>query len=606
MELSLLTFSMISDRILRRLDANQLCEIAQKNKLSMLDLMDVELSMYGEKELKAAMDQAGLKCGCIISTVSLYTAPHRAEARFAKALERAKAMGAPYLMVVPGQASELEKCLTTNKTRQQLLDKAVRFFTMAVNKADSCGITVCLEDTPHWYKPLCSAEDCLYLMEHVEGLKLVFDTGNVLIADPHADPLAFYEKLKPYIVRVHLKDVVIGRFKTGEECADHRRIRTVTTGSGVIPIHEIIQRLKADGYTGDLAVEYAAWKQDHGLDHAEALRPYCDYVRRSLEGKKVQAPQARIEGLRIPASRLFFGTAIKPMQTGKQVHPLLDSMFALGINAYDCARGYGLAEKSLGDWIRDRSNRDKIVLLTKCGNVSMGGKVRVNRAVIEKELDKSLKTLGTNYIDIYLLHRDDPNTPVAEIIDCLNEQLRLGKIRIFGASNWSHERIGEANRYAASRGLRGFSVASPNFGLAEQVNDPWGGGCVTISGNANAEARAWYGQNQMPVIAYSSLGRGFFSGRFKSGDWDGARTVLDKAAQKGYLYQVNMDRLKRAEILAEQKKCSVSEIAMRYVFGNRMNMFGIVSTSKQSRMLQNIRAAENPLTEDEVSFLENG
>ena len=106
-------------------------------------------------------------------------------------------------------------------------------------------------------------------------------------------------------------------------------------------------------------------------------------------------------------SRIFFGTAIKPMLMGKNVEALLDAVLASGINAFDCARGYGLAEKSLGKWIRERNNRDRIVLLTKCGNVNMKGEVRVNRKVILSELNKSLKTLGVKEIDIYLLHRDD-------------------------------------------------------------------------------------------------------------------------------------------------------------------------------------------------------
>ena len=75
------------------------------------------------------------------------------------------------------------------------------------------------------------------------------------------------------------------------------------------------------------------------------------------------------------------------------------------------------------------------------------------------------------------------------------------------------------------------------------MRDLWGGGCVTLSGPENAEARRWYREQRMPVIAYSSLARGFFSGRFRSGDYEGARAVLDAFAQKGYLYPENMERL---------------------------------------------------------------
>lgn len=322
-------------------------------------------------------------------------------------------------------------------------------------------------------------------------------------------------------------------------------------------------------------------------------------------GADTAVSYARIDGLDKPVSRIFFGTAIRPMLMGQNAESLLDAVLASGINAFDCARGYGMAEKSLGAWIAARNNRESIVLLTKCGNVDLLGNVRINCQVIEKELKKSLETLRTDYIDIYLLHRDDPKTPMEEIMECLNQAKRQGKIRIFGVSNWTRQRIAEANRYAAEHGLEGFSVSSPNYGLACQVQDPWGGSCVTISGPENQEAREWYAACGMPVIAYSSLGRGFFSGKFKSGDYQVAKKVLDAPSQKGYLCEENMKRLHHAEILAERDGCSVAEIAMRYVFSSKMNVFAVVSTTNPSRLRQNIQASRTALTEEDIRFLEN-
>ena len=326
--------------------------------------------------------------------------------------------------------------------------------------------------------------------------------------------------------------------------------------------------------------------------------------RTAVAGEVKNPPYADIPGIDIPVSRIFFGTAMMPILMGKDAEYLFDTMVSCGINAFDTARGYGMAEKSLGNWVKNRNNRDRIVILSKCGNVGIGGKVCVNREVIEKELAVSLKTLQTDYIDIYLLHRDDPNTPVSEIIDTLNEAKKAGKIKIFGASNWTDARIREANAYAASKGMEGFSVSSPNYGLTITKDDPWGGDCVSIAGPENEEARHWYAEQGMPVIAYSSLGRGFFSGKFKSGDYEGAKKVLDDAAQKGYLCEENMERLKRAEELADKYDTTVSQIAMRYVFASDMNIFAIVSTSKGSRMLENVYAANHPLSKEDVAYLE--
>ena len=310
-------------------------------------------------------------------------------------------------------------------------------------------------------------------------------------------------------------------------------------------------------------------------------------------------------GVALPASRILFGTANGPMLSGEDVSPLLDEMLALGVNAFDTARGCGQAERVLGDWMHARGNRDKLVVLSKCGDLK-NGVVHLDRQVIEQELSESLRQLQTDHIDVYLLHRDDPDTPIAEYIDTLNEAKRAGKIVCFGVSNWTPARIRAANAYAAATGQAGFTVSSPHYGLAEQVADPWGGGCVTVSGNSRTADRAWYAGNRMPVVAYSSLSRGFFSGRFRAGDWAAARNLLDAPARKGYLSEGNMARLARAEDLAERDGCTVAEIAIRYLFASEMNLFAVLSTGSVARMRQNIAASLRPLPPEDVRYLEYG
>lgn len=195
-------------------------------------------------------------------------------------------------------------------------------------------------------------------------------------------------------------------------------------------------------------------------------------------------------GLTKTASRIFFGTANPPVSDDEETaYDLLDSVLASGVNAFDCARSYGRAEEMLGKWIESRKCREKVIILSKCGDVK-AGKVSVNRHVIIEQLNQSLESLRAD--------------------------LEEGKIKIFVVSNWTHQRIEKANNYAESKGLAGFQVSSPNYGLALQVHDLWGGGCVSISGDK--AACSWYAENQMPVIAYSSLGRGLFSGKFSAED----------------------------------------------------------------------------------------
>ncbi len=303
-------------------------------------------------------------------------------------------------------------------------------------------------------------------------------------------------------------------------------------------------------------------------------------------------------------SRIFYGTAMMPFLAGENGNDLLDSMYELGVTAFDIARGYGGAESSVGKWVEERGLREKVVLLSKCAHPDGQGNKRVNEKAIREDFAMSSEALRSDYIDIYLLHRDDPDVPAGEVIEIMNALYVEGKIRAFGGSNWTHQRIEEANAYAKEHNLIPFTVSNPNFGLADQIQDPWGGGCITISGPANKDARLWYKEKQMPIIAYSSLGRGLFSGRVKSDKLDQVTEVLDAVAMKGYGYPENYERLRRCEELAKKKCCTVPQIAMAWIYHQELDTFAVVSTSSEKRMQENIEALHIELTKEECEYLD--
>lgn len=303
-------------------------------------------------------------------------------------------------------------------------------------------------------------------------------------------------------------------------------------------------------------------------------------------------------------SRIFAGTAFPLIQNGKDGTEVFEAALANGINAFDTARNYMHAERSLGNWLEKSGKRDEVVILSKCAHPDIFGRKRVNEKAMRKDLEKLLKELKTDYIDIYLLHRDDPETDVAVPVEVFNAMHSEGKIGAFGGSNWTHTRIEEANEYAYKHNLISFSVSSPNFGLARQAQDPWGGGCVTISGPENEEARAWYEKNQMPVIAYSSLGRGLFSGKMKSTDKDRVQDFLDSPAVKGYACEDNFERLKRCELLAEKYNVTVPQIAMSWIFAQPINTFAAASMSRNERMIKNVEAFNLEISTEEVAYLD--
>lgn len=312
---------------------------------------------------------------------------------------------------------------------------------------------------------------------------------------------------------------------------------------------------------------------------------------------------AKLPYVEKPVSKIMFGTAMSPFTGGGDGSSLLDDIYGLGVNTFDTARVYGRAEESLGKWIESRGIRDQIVILSKCGHPDSKWTKRVNRTEMYGDLKQSLDYLRTDYIDMYILHRDDPDVNVGEIVEIFNEMHERGYIGAFGGSNWIHDRIAQANEYAYKHNLIPFTVSSPNFGVAEQYGDIWGGGCVTISGAGYKDARKWYADHQTAVVAYSSLARGLFSGKIKSSDYGRIRELVDEVSMRAYVSEENFERLRRCEELAKEKEVTVAQIAMSWIYAQNLNAFAVVSTSSAKRMQENIDALDITLTDKEVAYL---
>jgi aryl-alcohol dehydrogenase-like predicted oxidoreductase len=310
---------------------------------------------------------------------------------------------------------------------------------------------------------------------------------------------------------------------------------------------------------------------------------------------------ATIPGVDKRVSRIVLGTMIVNTDRLDESFALLDAAAAHGITTIDTAYVYGggKTELAIGKWFAARGNRDRICLLGK-GAHPADGKSKVNPQGITADLTESLRRFETDHIDVYLLHRDDPSYPVGPIVETLNEHRAAGRIGAFGGSNWRHERIAEANEYAEAHGLVPFAASSPNYGLAEQVDDPWGPGCVSLSGPKEAAARAWYAATGMAIFAYSSIGRGFFSGRIGR---DNYATAADGACRKAYCHEVNFRRLDRARELAAERGVGVAQIALAYVLNAPLNVFALVGAANESEIAANDETSRIVLSPDEMAWL---
>jgi aryl-alcohol dehydrogenase-like predicted oxidoreductase len=285
---------------------------------------------------------------------------------------------------------------------------------------------------------------------------------------------------------------------------------------------------------------------------------------------------------------------------------LLDDILALGGNTFDAAHVYGNGdnERTLGCWVEERGVREQVVIITK-GAHHNRDRQRVTPFDITADLHDSLARLRTGYIDLYLLHRDDPAVPVGPIIEVLNEHLAAGRIHAFGGSNWSHHRIAEANDYAAAHGLTPFAVSSPHFSLAIQVKEPWDN-CITLTGDANAAARAFYQAHNIPLLTWSSLAGGFFSGRFQPDNLESFTAYLDRLCVQSYCYPENFARLERTQTLATQRGVTVAQVAMAYVLAQPLTIFPLVGCANAAEYAANAAAFDVALTAEEIAWLEQG
>ncbi len=155
-----------------------------------------------------------------------------------------------------------------------------------------------------------------------------------------------------------------------------------------------------------------------------------------------------IQGLSKPLPRIIFGT-LPLVNADATSFSLLDSIIEMGCYAFDTAHVYGdgASEQVIGNWMEARDNRSEVIVIDK-GAHPAKGRNRVNPESIKQDLEESLCRLKTDYIDLYLLHRDDPTVPVGPVIEALNDLKDEGNIVLFGASNWTRKRLEEAGEYA--------------------------------------------------------------------------------------------------------------------------------------------------------------
>ena len=269
---------------------------------------------------------------------------------------------------------------------------------------------------------------------------------------------------------------------------------------------------------------------------------------------------------------------------------LFDAFRDLGGNVVDTGREYGNAEPIVGRWLRERRLDHEIVVLTKgAHHDKTTGRKRVNPAEITQDLEESLQALGRESIDVYCLHRDDPDVPVGPILEILTRHRRAGRIRVLGASNWSATRLEEAATYATRHGVDGFACSSPGLSLAAPQEEPWSG-CVTIH---EREARAWVREAPAPGVRVVIAGRRLLR---RCSERRRHARVRERRA--------NRERRRRASALGLRKGATASQVALAWVLHQPFPTYALVGPRSVAELRESAAALDLTLTPAESRWLD--
>lgn len=303
----------------------------------------------------------------------------------------------------------------------------------------------------------------------------------------------------------------------------------------------------------------------------------------------------RLVGIDKPVSELVLGSGWFSLEDKYQYFDLLDEFVAYSGTTIDTGRCYGESENVIGLWMESRGNRDQMLIITK------GGLSKTNPNSLDEEIEKvienditiSLEYLKTDFIDLYFLHRDNSSIPVGRIVECLNTELNRGRIHAWGGSNWEPYRINEANEYADQHGLTGFVAVSNNLSLVVPTG-PYYEGLIWT----DEAARYWHAETGIPLLAWSSQARGFFTGRFRPDIRDHPNMV------RVYYTDENFERLHRAEQLGKQKgNYSAVQVGLAWVLHQPFTVVPIVGPRTKEEVVSCVNALQIELTEAEIKWL---
>ena len=295
----------------------------------------------------------------------------------------------------------------------------------------------------------------------------------------------------------------------------------------------------------------------------------------------------KIDGVSVSSLILgtdYYGSTL----TKKECFRMYDIFTDCGGNHIDTAHLYvnGESKRILGGWLKEHG-RNGVYVATKGAHPPINDmtKSRLTRNDIRSDLEESLTRLGIDYIDLYWLHRDNPAADTGEVIEILNECIKEGKIRSIGCSNWRGERIAQANEYARKHGLKGFSASQIKWSFA--VTSPQYHDDPTLV-EMNDTEHEFYKNSGLPVAAFASQGKGFFSKLDKLG----IDALADKAKER-YLCDENLKRFEKVKQISQEYGISVGAAALALLTSDKeVTAMPIIGCKNEEQLRDSLSAAD--------------
>ena len=311
----------------------------------------------------------------------------------------------------------------------------------------------------------------------------------------------------------------------------------------------------------------------------------------------------KIKGLEKQISKLILGN---DNQTDyDEASELWDHWIEVGGNAFDNAHIYGggTMEKLLGKWHKSRNNKDDLVIIAKGAHTP-----NCNPKSISSQLTESLDRLETDFADIYIMHRDNLEIPAGEFIDILNEEKNKGRIKIFGASNWTLERFMEANDWAKIQDKQGFSILNNNLALCKMINPLWDG-CISSNDEVFLD---YLEETQIAHLSWSSQGRGYFLPDMLTKKIEEDITASETWRAPGehssgplscFDSEDNRERKLRANSLAENLQTSAQNIAGAWPLNLKFPSFALIGPRNIDEVNSSLNNLDINLNYEQVRWL---